>query len=450
MSENDKDRNLDKDSNNFEFIKEQVIVKKRKKIKKLLLPILTTVFLAILFGLIAAVTFILTEPRLSKLLHKEEDSKTPITFPTEYPDGTDSQVNNEPEATPKPEVTPTVAPEEPRIDTVVVEKKIEADIKDFVNMYDDIRNVISKTSNSLVNISSIISGKDLFGNPIDRTIETTGVVIYNDNKTLYILVSLDRVKDASSIKLVISDAVVVDAALQDYESELNLAVVTVPIEQVPAAYINSILAATLGESYTLNVASPIIALGSPNGHNGSVELGIITSKGSSFSITDNKLDLFNTSIMDNDNSDGVIVNMKGEIIGLITRTLKEDVNRDVNTVIGISRVKSIIEQLANKSPRIYFGVKTKEMTESVKTEHEVLNGIYVNEVIAKSPAFEAGFKNGDIILRVNDQPIVHINNFYNAISGYKAGDEIKVLIKRTSGSTKREMELTVILAEKEK
>ena len=442
MSENDKDNKV------FDFINEQVIEKKRRKIKKWLLPLMMTVFMAIIFGMIAAITFVFTEPRLYKYLHKVEEIKTPISFPTENPedpldDITAVPVKKEEETNPKAEEKPTPVP-----DTVIMEQSIDADLEDFVSMYEELRIVALQTNNSLINITSIINDKDWFGNPVERIINTTGVIISDKNDDLLILVNLDRVKDANSIKVIFSDSEAVDAVLQDYETEINLAVIAVSIEDIPSFFAKNIQVATLGESYTITVGSPIIALGSPNGYPGSIDFGIITSRGSWASITDNKLDLFNTDLKDNKNGDGIIVNLRGEIIGLITRNLKEDLNADLNTVIGISKVKSIIERMASKKPRIYFGVKTEDMTEAVKTEKQITNGIYVNEVQANSPAFAVGMKNGDIILQIDNQSIMNTSNFYNTITGYEPEQQITVKIMRSTGSTEKEMDLVVTLTEK--
>ncbi|HBY71112.1 MAG TPA: hypothetical protein DEG06_02620, partial [Lachnospiraceae bacterium] len=150
-----------------------------------------------------------------------------------------------------------------------------------------------------------------------------------------------------------------------------------------------------------------------------MEVGMITSRGSSVSITDNRLDLFNTDIINNENSDGVIVNLKGEVIGIMTRTLKEDMNEELSAAIGISKIKSVIQRMANKDPKIYFGIKTEDMTDTAKRKHEVENGIYVEAVKANSPAFAAGIKNGDIILEVDSQTVVSTNRFYDIISECK-------------------------------
>ncbi len=447
----------DKDKKEYEFIKEQVIQKKRKKVRKYLYPFFMTLFMAILFGVVAAVTFCLTEPGISRILHREQDVKTPITFPTAIPNNEGNEGNEvTPDPTPTPEPIPEVesstngqAPDDDKKEQVVI-NRIEADLKDYINMTDQVKAVAAKANKSLVTISSIVEGQDWLGYPTETVIETSGLIIFNDGTDLIILVSYDRIRNANSIKMKLSEADLIEAKLLDYELEVNLATLSVSVKDIPPLYLNNnITVATLGESYTVTVGNPIIALGSPNGYPNSIDFGIITSRGSSISITDNKLDLFNTDIVDNANSDGVIINMYGEVIGIITRALREGMNENLNTVVGISKIKPIIERMAKASPRIYCGVVAKDMTEAAKIENEVLNGIYINEVRANSPAFDAGLRGGDIILMVDDRSIMNTNSFFNIISGYEAGTELEFDIKRTSGTSKREMTLMVTLAEKE-
>ncbi|HWT73269.1 MAG TPA: S1C family serine protease [Mobilitalea sp.] len=448
MSEKDKDN---KENSEFEFIKEQVIEKKRKKIKKRLLPLLMTLLLAILFGLIAALTFVITEPRLYKLLHKEEDTKTPVTFPTQYPSGTDTNVTTG-TGTEGTDISPTPSPsEDTQVDQTTpnpVIQKIDANLEDYLKMNNLIDEVAYEANKSQVYITSTFSVLDLFGNAVEKTVNTSGVIVANNNSDFLILASLDCVKDAKSIKIKFSEETYVDAVLQDYESELNLALLAVSVDDIPKIYLNGLQVAELGESLTVTVGTPVIALGNPNGHIGSMDIGIVTSKGSWANVTDNRIELFNTDMASNAYSDGIIVNMDGQVIGLITRTLKDDVNKELSTVIGISELLPIIEQMSNQQPRAYFGIKADDMTEAAKKEHDITNGIYVNEVLSDSPAFTAGLKNGDIILSIGEQTILNTNNFYNTISRFPSGQKVSVKIKRTSGSSEKEMELTVTLTDK--
>lgn len=442
----------DMDKKEFEFIKEQVIQKKHKKLRKWLLPFFSTIFMALLFGLVAAVTFCVAEPTFYKLLNKEE-VKTPITFPTTYPEVGQEEVTpivekNDPIEEKVDLVSEPGAEDVPQEEKIIV-NTIEAGIEDYLSISDEIRTIAYKSNKALATISSVVKGKDIFGNPSEIKVDTTGLIIGMDEKSLYILTSLDRVSNATSIKLKLSETDIIDAVLLDYETEINMAILTALLEDIPPLFLsNNIAVAELGESYTITLGSPVIALGSPNGYPGSMDFGYITSKSSHVIITDNKFDLFNTSIKDYKDGDGVIVNLKGEVIGIITRTLKEGLNTNLHTVVGISKIKSIIERMVNNEPRIYCGVIAEDLTDMARMELGVPFGIYVNDIQTNSPAYEAGLKGGDIILQINEKSVMNINVFYNTISSFNPGDEVNFTIKRTTSSTDKNLIIKLVLGKK--
>lgn len=427
----------DNAKSDYEFIKEQIIVKKRNKLKKRLLRISISFASAVMFGLIAAVTFVLAEPTIYKLIYKENRSKPQISLPTTTTDIQNADITTIPEYS-EGALTKEVIPE-----TVI--QRIDADLSDLRDMHYELRKMAYKVNKAIVKVNSTFLVEDWFNNTVEKTVSTTGLIITETPTNFYILVSLDRVKGADRIKLKFFDTVYVNAWLIDYEEEINIAIITVYKEEIPSIYLSGLDTAILGENYSLVVGNPVVALGSPNGYPNSMGFGIITSEGSSVAITDNILKLFNTDIADNPDSDGVIVNTRGEVIGLITRTLKYDQNKNNNTAISIEYIKPYIVQMINQNERLYFGIRAKDMTEDAKQAHNVTHGIYVDDVIADSPAFKGNIKNGDIILNVDGNKIINTNYFYKTISRYKIGSELKVKIKRTAVSSEQIMDMVVTL-----
>lgn len=462
---------LVKDNNDFVFIKEQVRPQKRKILNKFVFPLLTMVLMAIVFGLVAAVTFCLAEPRFYKLINKEETESGNIFARTDTGNGFkngnsednhemgynyanknqgyDKQNDNDDGGKNKDENADDNNNSIANEPNPVIVETVNADINDYVSIYNELKNLSYEVEKSILKVSSIIQGKDWFGNPTEKEINTTGVVLENSDNQLKLLVSLDRVKDASSIKIEINDNVSVDAELEDYETELNLAVIAVNITDIPVKLYGNITVAKMGESYPLTVGSPVIALGNPNGYSSSIDIGIITSEGNTVSITDNELDIFYTNMAFNNESDGIIVNLKGEIIGLITRTLKSENDEDLSTIVGISKIKPYINKMLTRTSRICCGVIAENLPQAAMAEYDVDNGVYVYEVIKDSPAFKAGLKSGDIILNVGDRNIYNMSSFYNTISEYEPGTEVPFKIKRTSGSSDKELEINVTLNAKE-
>ena len=433
-----------KESSEYLFIQEQISSKRRSRKVRMLLSLLWTIILACVFALVAAVVFYLANPFIVKLLGDGTDKKT-VEFPTLTPDDEGKATAS---GTPTPSVTPTPTPsdkEDDKKETVYVTTHVPADIKDLASIYGEIREVASGVNKSIVNIINVSSKVDELNENenYDVSRATTGLIIANNEVDILILATYDKLQD--KLRLQLNNDLSVKARLQDYDEDLNLAVIAVSLEDIPDTMKENLEVAKLGESYSLTVGTPVIALGSPNGYVGSMELGIISSKDSSIYITDNKIDLFNTDINYNEKSDGVIVNMSGEVIGIITSKLKDEQNQNVNTVIGISKIKKSIQSMVNQTERSYFGIKCGDMSEKELKKENLEYGICVTEVEGNSPALEGGLQSGDMITAINDVAISSVAVFNNTITSLKPKDTVEVTIQRKIKDEPKEMKLSVVL-----
>ncbi|MGN6710867.1 S1C family serine protease [Anaerocolumna jejuensis] len=438
-----------KDSNEYLFIQEQISSKRRSRKVHMLMSLLWTIILACVFAVVAGVVFYLANPFIVKLLGEGGDKKT-VEFPTLTPGaGENTGAAATPTPTPQAEGSKDNSGKEPskKPGTVYVETHVAANIKDLNNIYYEIREIASGVNSSIVDIaitSSKIDGLNE-NEKYDVTRNTTGIILANNSVDLLVLATLDKIKDAKAIRLQINDELSVKAHIQDYDKDLNLAVLSVSLEDIPDSFEAGLKPAELGESYSLLVGSPIIALGSPNGYVDSMELGIISGTDYGFYITDNKVDLFTTDISTNENSDGIIINMNGDVIGIITNKLKDEDNGNVSTVIGISKIKKTIQAMVNQTERSYFGVKCMDMSKQDLANANLENAIYVTEVESNSPALKAGLQIGDMITAVNDNPINSVSTFNNTITALKPKDTVEVTIKRIIKDKEKEMKLSVVL-----
>lgn len=433
-----------KDENGYSFIQEQIASIKKSRIKRMFFTVIWTIVLACIFGLVAAVVLCISEPTIAKFLGKSPDKNT-VEFPTITP--TESVIAEEPTPTPTPTPTKPLEDEDGSVmpDTIVIEQTILANINDLNNIYTELRKIAKGVNTSIVDVVCTTKAVDLFNSEYEVVKAINGLIVGNNKVDLLILVSLDKIDGTNDIKIKINDNLLIKGRLQDYDKDLNLGIIAVSLASIPDSVEETMLPATLGESYSLIVGTPVIALGSPNGYIDSMELGMITNSGYSHYITDNKVDLFNTDINYNKNGDGVIVNLKGEVIGIITNKLKDDDNEQVNTVVGISKIKKIIDSMVNNTDRTYFGIKGMDMTETVLLETEIENGICVTEVMTESPALDAGVQSGDIITAIDDAAVLSVNAFNTLINSYTPGTEIKVTIIRKVKGESKEIRLSVEL-----
>lgn len=487
------------ENNEYRFIREKVVSRRKNKIKKMALSLAFTVFLAVIFGIVARAVFLYADGPLKRFLGiGEEPTPTParrptptlrpgrpteevtpsagltppadqtpsvgatpptgITPPADTTPAADAtpSVGATPPATPSVSATPPIGPDTP-VPTLAeptgggmassgepTPSPAPSFAEQYAALFLGMQEVAQGVERSLVTITVTVGGIDWLDNPYETESRTTGIVIGKNDSELLVLANLDRIQSASRISLTV-DKENYEAALWSYDQDYNIAVVSVAAGELPAQFLSDVQVAVFGESAQLSVGTPILALGNPNGYIGSREFGMVTSRESIYYITDGSVDLFNTGTTDSEDGDGVIVNLSGEIVGIITRTMKSGLDASMCTAVGITKLKNVIERLAAGQARVYFGIRGEDMPRAALDEQGLSNGIYVTEVDTDSPAFEAGIKTGDIITRADGNFIYSFGGFDALLNLRSPGMEMKVTLWRTGRMKAEEMEVTVIL-----
>lgn len=405
------------DQKEFNFIQEQIIPKKTWE--NVMGSVVKTTVLAILFGIVSSIAICVTYPYLKSVINDDEEGRL-------------SNLANHLNTIRIASVIPEFKTEQGE-NTAVTGSMEDLTLDTYKNIYKELDGVADEANRSVVAVTSITNSVDWLQNPSETSDLTSGIIIHEsvDKRKLSILVRYSKIKEVNKIRVTFDSDNVVDAKLTNYDSKLDLAIIKVNESELDQYVKTRFKVATFGESISVSAGDPVIAIGNPNGYPYSREYGIVTGKITNAYITDNRIDLFNTDITDNSNGDGVIVNLNGEIIGIITHKFKSDLNENINTVLSISRIESIIDDLVAGRDRTYLGISGADLTSEIANSLGVSNGVYVNEVETGSPALEAGLQTGDVILTIDDSTIVSMAQLNNIISSYQPRDEITIVVKRT-------------------
>lgn len=446
MSNDNKEQNNKQDDiKEYNFIEEKVISRKKQKIKKVIFAIVMTIILGGLFGLTAGVVMCVTEQPLYSIFGKD---KKFVEFPSEdsEPDK-EEDPPKESEADKGPEETEEVTnPNENRIpsDTVIINNAISADEKDLISIYAKVKSIVDETCDSMVLVTSIKSNQDWFQNEIEVPDDTIGLIVGNNGVDLLVLVNYDRVQGANAIMVSFNDETKVEATLQSFDGELNLGVIAITIGDLPEEF-QDLKVASLGESAYLPVGTPLVAIGSPNGYIGSMEIGMVSTRNTNTHITDYQIDLFHSDINYVADGEGYVINLRGDIIGIITNKLNDSRDENINTFMGITSLKPIIESLVNNENRSYLGITATDITSEALSEFNLENGIAVTRVVANSPAFNKGIQIGDIITGINNTDIGSVKEFQKNLIKSKPEDVIKLEIYREYQIEDEVIELEIML-----
>lgn len=430
-----------------DFLKETI---KQRPInrKKLLRRTLLTVAMAVVFGLVACLTFLLLEPVISNKLYPEEPPDE-VVFVEESEEEEilpEDMIVNDSQMQPEPTQPPAL--EDEQIAQVLSE--MELGVTDYESLYSALAGVAREVQKSMVTVVGVTSDVDWFNNPYENESAVSGVIVADNEKELLILANIDTVEAADFLEIIFADNSEYDAQLKQKDSSTGLAILSVPKAALGESTLDSVQPAVMGTSSSVNLAgSPVIAVGQPMGVANSLCYGFVTSSGSSVHLPDSGYKWLTTDIYGSTNASGVLVNLKGQIIGVIDTENNDGDIPNLIGALGITELKKVIESLSNDREIPYLGIYGADVTEEANATLGVPFGAYIMEVDMESPAMEAGLQSGDVIVRLADEEITNRQSLISGLLEKQPEETVSVGILRQGPEGYTKMELQVTLGRKE-
>lgn len=209
-------------------------------------------------------------------------------------------------------------------------------------------------------------------------------------------------------------------------------------------------AVNLGSSASSNlVGIPVIALGRPVGTEDSMCYGNITSIGNSIRLPDSNYKFLTTDIYGSTGASGILINLKGQVIGMIDMSYNASDMRNMISAVGITELKGLVENLSNNRSIAYFGVYGTDVTREANEELEVPFGAYITEIDMDSPAMDAGIQSGDVIIRIGETEITGYQDLVKVLLTLKPEEAIRVGLMRQAPEGYTEMEIGATLGQKD-
>lgn len=431
---------------NFEFMKEQIKERPVNR-KKLLRRTIITASLAIIFGLIACITFLLLEPLFSNYLYPEEETQV-VTFPeagsTEEMLPEDMLIDEE--QTVEEDVKNLETEEASTTEEATTEEPVTMQAVDYEQIYSDIHEIGTEGMKSIVTVEGVTSDVDLFNDTYENKGQTSGLIVADNGKELLILVNEETVKTAETIRVTFCDGSQVEAAIKQADAYTGLAIIAIGHDTVAKTTMESITTATLGNSSAKAVVgTPVIAIGSPMGYAGSMCFGMITSSDNAIELVDSDYKLITTDIYGSQTASGVIMNLQGQVIGITDQDYMDDDMKNLLSGIGISELKPTIARLSNAESSAYLGIFGKDVTSEARSQLGVPVGTYVTGIEMDSPAMNYGIQSGDVITKIGTTEIVTYSDYINAMGKCEPFEVVAITIMRQGKDGYQEMTVNVTL-----
>ena len=275
----------------------------------------------------------------------------------------------------------------------------------------------------------------------------SGVIIGKSDYQLLIVTNNHVVSGANSLQVQFVDGERVPAEIKGTNAGMDLAVISVALSDMPQSTQNSIKIATLGDSDTLKLGEPVIAIGNALGHGQSVTTGVVSALNREVTMQDGTSGVFiqTDAAINEGNSGGALLNSRGELIGINTAKLGGTTVEGMGFAIPITQAKERIERLMNLGSQIKYSENDKGYFGISVVTPQGIKGAYVQTVQAGSAAEKGGIKEGDIIIAVDDLEIGSRDDLLNSLVYYPAGADISVTVLRKTLTGEQELKLNITL-----
>lgn len=313
-------------------------------------------------------------------------------------------------------------------------------LKSYQTQYEELYKIYRQVESSMVTVTAVRSDVDWFNNTYQSEGTTAGVIIANNNRELLILSRKSSLDGAETIRISFCDGTDAEAVIKQFDQNTDLAVLAADLKYIGGNTLDTVAVATLGSSISSGITgSPIIAVGNLFGYKDAVCYGMVTSKGNVVTMADSEYKLMTTDIYAGSNPSGILVNMRGEVIGVIDNSHNHDDTRNLLAAVGITELKGLISKLSNGERVPYLGIYAQDISAQARAEMGLPQGAYIVDIDMDSPAMRKGIQKGDIVVRVGTQEIKNAADYMNVLRNAQTDGSINIVVQRASVNAYEEM-----------
>ena len=287
----------------------------------------------------------------------------------------------------------------------------------------------------------------------------SGIIVNENEEELLIVTNYHVVQDADNLKVQFINDAVEDAQVKGADSNMDLAVIAVKLSDLDNETKNAISLAKMGDSDSLKVGEPAIAIGNALGYGQSVTTGVISALDRQIEISEDgsttgKL-IQTDAAINPGNSGGALLNVKGEVIGINSNKIGGSAIEGMGYAIPISSAEPIIETLMTKETKNkvdaekkgFLGISGINVTNDVSQMYGMPQGVYVTQVYDDMAADKAGMINGDIITGFEGSGVGSMEDLQGYLEYYEIGETVEVTIMRASSGSYQQVTLNITLGE---
>lgn len=313
-----------------------------------------------------------------------------------------------------------------------------------VDVVTEVTEAVEKASDTVVGIANLQTVRFWNQRGTQEAGTGSGVIYKKEGGKAFIVTNHHVVEGASELEVTLANGTKIPALLRGSDIWTDLAVIEVDGSEIDKV-------AEFGSSDALKIGEPVIAIGNPLGaiFSGSVTQGIISGLERTIPVDINNDGIvdWNAEVLQTDaainpgNSGGALVNLAGQVIGINSMKIAEQAVEGIGLSIPINYAIPVINDLESHGivKRPYMGIELESVgnipayyqLEGLKLPREVNTGVAIMKVVPNSPAAQAGIKEFDVIVRLDDKEINDVIDLRKHLYNHKkVGDDLVVKFYR--------------------
>ena len=432
-----------------DFMKEQIKQRPVNR-KRLFKRTLVTVALAVIFGGVASLSFILLEPVLTNILYPAQEPEQVLLteeieeeeiLPEEMVADDRQMVSEAAEAV----LEAAQQADQQDLDQAVRDALLEKTdrISDLQETGKSLKELAAELKKTAVTVSRITSNVNWFNDSYQNTGLSEGLIIAETEEELLIL-SMKGSQEDDQILITFADGTQAEGAVRGEDPALNFQVIEVNKKTAGIENGKSYEIAVFGNSdVSGSELEPVMIISTAGSISNIVNCGLITGRGESSGIIDTACKLIYTDVYGSTGSTGIVYSLSGKVLGILDMNQRNSAMSGMLTALGITQLKPVIQLLSNGGHPAHLGICGTVPEEAAAEASGMPQGVYVTEVEMDSAAMNAGIQTGDIITRLGTKEIHSYKELTDWLYTVTEDTQIPVTICRSSAGGYTEMNLSL-------
>ena len=325
----------------------------------------------------------------------------------------------------------------------------------------DVTDVVDKVMPSIVSINNHYTETiSYFGQAMTSEGEGSGsgIIVGQNDSELLVVTNYHVIEGADSLTVKFVEDSEAEAFVKGTDADMDLAVIAIPLDSIDAGTLSQIAVATLGDSDSLTVGEPAIAIGNSLGYGQSVTTGVISALNRSIELSNGSNGTFiqTDAAINPGNSGGALLNIKGEVIGINSNKIGGSTIEGMGYAIPISAANPIIAELMLKETknkvaddeRGYLGISGITVTDEVVQTYGMPEGVYIVQVYDGTAAADAGLQKGDVITEFAGEKITSMDELQQELTFHAKGEQVEMTVMTVGNGGYETKTVTLTLGNK--